>query len=77
MRELLTGYGKIDILWFDFSYSELGLGLVEGQGQATTGESEKLLAMVRELQPDIIVNDRLDDRRATSRRPSSTSRAAG
>ncbi len=22
VRELLTGYGKIDIIWFDFSYPE-------------------------------------------------------
>lgn len=54
-RELLTQFGKVDIVWFDFSYptSPGGKGRDDWQ-------SEKLLKMVRELQPGIIVNDRLD-----------------
>jgi len=54
VRELLTGYGKIDYLFFDFSYPG-----PDGKGRGDW-QSEKLLAMVRGLQPGIIVNDRLD-----------------
>lgn len=54
--ELLTGFGRIDLMWFDFSYP--------GRGPNSKGRrewrSEELLAMVRRLQPDIIVNNRLD-----------------
>ena len=54
VRELLTEFGQIDYLFFDFSYpGEDGKGRDDWQ-------SEKLIRMVRELQPDIIVNDRLD-----------------
>ncbi|MDH7568877.1 MAG: alpha-L-fucosidase [Armatimonadota bacterium] len=54
-RELLTQFGKVDIMWFDFSYSQQPGGKGKEDWQ-----SEKLLAMVRELQPGIIVNDRLE-----------------
>ena len=50
-RELLTQFGKIDILWYDFSYS--------GKGK-DAWQSEKLLSLARMLQPGIILNDRLD-----------------
>ena len=50
VRELLTRYGRIDYLFFDFSYAGMG---------AAQWRSEELLAMVRELQPDALVNDRL------------------
>ena len=50
-RELLTQFGKVDILWYDFSYG--------GKGK-DAWQSEKLLQMVRELQPGIILDDRLD-----------------
>ena len=54
VRELLTNYGKIDIIWLDFSYpGEFGKGRDEWG-------SVDLLKMVRELQPHILVNDRLD-----------------
>ncbi len=59
VRELLTGYGPVDVLWFDFSYpSQTHKGL-PGKGRADW-ESEKLLALVRELAPRIIVDNRLD-----------------
>jgi alpha-L-fucosidase len=54
-RELLTQYGKIDIMWFDFSYPQNPDG---GKGK-DDWQSEKLMAMVRELMPGIIVNDRM------------------
>jgi alpha-L-fucosidase len=54
VRELLTNYGKIDIIWLDFSYpGENGKGHEDWN-------SKELLAMVRKLQPGILVNDRLD-----------------
>ena len=56
VRELLTGYGRIDVMWFDFSYTDRWWG---GKGKEDWG-SEELMAMVRELQPGIIVNDRLE-----------------
>jgi alpha-L-fucosidase len=55
VRELLTNYGKIDIIWLDFSFPEGNYG----KGRADW-DSVNLLKMVRELQPGIIVNDRLD-----------------
>ena len=51
VRELLTNYGKIDIIWFDFSYGDLF-------GEAW--EATKLVNMVRELQPGIIIDNRLE-----------------
>lgn len=58
VRELLTQFGKIDILWFDFSYNRVQDGL-KGKGKEDW-QSEKLLKMIRELMPDIIVNNRLE-----------------
>ena len=58
VRELLTGYGTIDYLFFDFSYAGRP-GRWGGKGPADW-RSEELLALVRKLQPDIVVNDRLD-----------------
>jgi alpha-L-fucosidase len=48
IRELLTKYGKIDVLWYDVAWP------LDAQGW----ESEKMNKMVFELQPDIIVNNR-------------------
>jgi len=54
VKELLTNYGKVDLLWLDFSYpGEFG------KGKEDWGSVE-LLKMVRKLQPNILVNDRLD-----------------
>jgi alpha-L-fucosidase len=55
VRELLTNYGKIDIIWLDYSFPSGK----HGKGR-DDWDSENLLKMVRELQPGIIVNDRLD-----------------
>ena len=48
IRELLTQYGKIDILWYDMAVPLDAVGW----------ESEKLNQMVFELQPEIVVNNR-------------------
>lgn len=55
VRELLTGYGPVDYLFFDFTYRDTE---PERKGPAEW-QSEKLLALVRDLQPGILVNDRL------------------
>jgi alpha-L-fucosidase len=48
IRELLTNYGKIDVLWYDVAWPL----------DAAGWESEKMNAMVFQLQPEIIVNNR-------------------
>lgn len=58
-RELLTQFGKLQVMWFDFSYPQRDDGWSKGKGKEDW-QSEKLLKMVRELQPGILVNDRLD-----------------
>ena len=56
VTELLTEYGKIDIMFFDFTHT----GYREkGMNDREDYHSEELLALVRRLQPQIIVNDRL------------------
>lgn len=57
VRELLTGYGEIDYLFFDFTYPEEKQGWPGKTPQ--DWDSEGLLAMCRELQPGMLVNDRL------------------
>jgi len=49
LTELLTNYGKIDIMWFD-SF---------GKGDSISyWKADEMLALVHRLQPDIIVNNR-------------------
>ena len=48
VRELMTNYGKIDVLWYDVDWP-----LTPEQW-----ESEKMNKMVFELQPEIVVNNR-------------------
>jgi len=59
VRELLTGFGKVDIIWFDFSYPNHEHRGMRGKGHEDW-QSEALLKLVRELQPEIIVDNRLD-----------------
>lgn len=58
-RELLTQFGKIDILWFDFSYPNRKTDGLPGKGREAW-QSEKLYELVRELQPQVMLNNRLD-----------------
>ncbi len=54
VREILTKYGKIDILWLDFSFpGEFG------KGRDDWGSVE-LIKMIRQLQPEILIDDRAD-----------------
>jgi alpha-L-fucosidase len=48
LRELLGNYGKIDILWFDWD------------GLPALWDQENTYALVRKLQPSIVIDDRLD-----------------
>jgi len=54
VRELLTEFGKVDVLWCDFSYPG-----EDGKGRKDW-DSEGLYKMIRELQPHVVLNDRLD-----------------
>ncbi|MEN7548233.1 alpha-L-fucosidase [Rapidithrix thailandica] len=54
VREILSNYGQVDILWLDFSYPG-----EHGKSRDDWGSVE-LMKMVRKLQPGIIVNDRAD-----------------
>ncbi|MGZ3777497.1 MAG: alpha-L-fucosidase [Mucilaginibacter sp.] len=55
VRELMTNYGKIDILWLDWSWDK---GAKRGKW-GKDWDAVNLLKMVRQLQPGIIVNNRL------------------
>ena len=60
VTELLTGYGKIDILWFDFSYPDMTMPekpWMKGKGK-DDWEADKLIALARSLQPGIMIDNR-------------------
>jgi alpha-L-fucosidase len=74
MRELLSNYGKIDILFFDGgekNWLQFGGHWVSGarwekrpQGQSYQGrfswQTDQVYAMLRELQPGVVINGRAD-----------------
>ena len=49
LTELLTGYGPIDLLWFDG----------EWERSEDEWDSAGLRALIKSLQPDVVINDRL------------------
>ncbi len=49
VRELLTDYGQIDLIWFDGGWERT----------PDQWKSRELEQMIRQLQPDIVINDRL------------------
>ena len=51
VEELVTNYGKLDILWFDFSYDDM---------RGEKWKAQELIEMVRRHQPDVIVDNRLE-----------------
>ena len=81
VTELLTNYGKIDVIWFDFTYPASEMNAVQmlafdkgnpppdpfkkpwmqsdGGKTKEDWESEKLMALIRSLQPNIVINNRL------------------
>ena len=71
VRELMTNYGKIDILWFDFTYpsmdsirneyNQFAIKTYKDWMPWTTAETwdaENLIKMIRSYNPDIIINNR-------------------
>lgn len=50
VKELVTNYGKIDIMWFDFSYDDM---------TGEKWEATRLVEMIRKIQPGIIIDNRL------------------
>ena len=50
VKELLTNYGKVDVLWWDYSSKKY---------QGESWRAKELLAMMHRLQPEIISNNRL------------------
>ncbi len=54
VSEILTNYGKVDILWLDYSFPG-----TFGKDRDDWGSVE-LIKMVRDLQPEILINDRSD-----------------
>lgn len=62
VTELLTNYGQIDIMWFDFSYPNADPKFpawMKGKGK-DDWESVELIKTVRALQPNIIIDNRCD-----------------
>ena len=51
VEELATKYGKLDIIWFDYSYGEM---------RGEKWEATKLVRMLRSHQPDILIDNRLE-----------------
>lgn len=51
VRELLTNYGKLDLMWFDFSYDGM---------QGEKWRASELVKMMRSLQPHIVIDNRLE-----------------
>ena len=51
VRELLTDYGHLDIMWFDFSYDKMA---------GVTWKAQELINMVRSIQPHLIIDNRLE-----------------
>ncbi|NMA08966.1 MAG: alpha-L-fucosidase [Clostridiales bacterium] len=51
VKELCTNYGKLDIMWFDFSYGDM---------TGETWEATKLVRMIRSYQPDVLIDNRLE-----------------
>lgn len=60
VTELLTNYGEISILWLDLSYGALPeFPQYKGKGKEDW-EAEKLINTVRDLCPEIIINNRTE-----------------
>lgn len=51
IRELLTNYGKLDIMWFDFSYNDM-----KGEKWGAT----EIRDMIDQYQPDMITDNRME-----------------
>ncbi|NLF39668.1 alpha-L-fucosidase [bacterium] len=54
VRELLSNYGTVDIIWYDFSFPG-----EDGKGREDW-ESDKLYELTRTLMPNVLIDNRLD-----------------
>lgn len=61
LRELLTRYGKIDIVWFDITWPFAGIGAKPVAHPVVRADVLDLLATMKRAQPDVIFNDRGTD----------------
>ena len=59
VREILTNYGKVDILWYDFSCQKPDEPWWDTFKHTEDWKGVELMELTRKLQPGIIVNDRL------------------
>ena len=57
VEELVKNYGKLDIMWFDYSFDEYS---------GEKWKAKELVAMVRKYQPDIIIDNRLSTHEGSS-----------
>lgn len=57
VEELVKNYGKIDIMWFDYSFDDYS---------GEKWKANELVKMVRSYQPDIILDNRLQTHEGTS-----------
>ena len=57
VEELVKNYGKLDVMWFDYSFDEYS---------GEKWEANKLVSMIRKYQPDIILDNRLTINHGTS-----------
>ena len=51
VRELLTNYGRLDLMWFDFSYDQMS---------GERWHASELMEMIHSLQPWLITDNRLE-----------------
>ena len=51
IEELCTGYGKIDLFWFDFSYGNMA---------GETWRGSQLVRMIRKYQPHAMIDNRIE-----------------
>lgn len=56
VEELMSGYGPIDVLWFDVR-----------RAPGTAYDADRLMRRIRSLQPGILINDRLVDAECAER----------
>ena len=51
VKELCTEYGKLDVMWFDFSYDDMA---------GEKWRASDLISMVRKYQPNVCIDNRLE-----------------
>lgn len=61
VRELLTEFGKVEVLWFDFSFPDKDARTDFSRGKGWEAwQSDALYKSIRDLQPGVILTNRLD-----------------